>query len=127
MIRNLNAFMAGLWDWDILKGCFGETNIRPTDIDGCVERNGQTLVIEAKGPGKEIPRGQYIMYETWAKTGIFTIMIVWGDKEKPQELLIFRPDGRLVKKATDLMGFRQEVAYWYSWANNRKRGPYAAE
>ena len=43
-------FCAGLWDWGILNGCFGDTLIKPTDIDGFVERNGKFLFFETKSP-----------------------------------------------------------------------------
>jgi hypothetical protein len=39
-INKLDAYVAGLWDWVCLDGCFGDTKIRPTDIDGLVERRG---------------------------------------------------------------------------------------
>ena len=121
-IRNPIAFMAGIWDWNILRGCFGETKIRPTDIDGCVERNGHTLIIETKKPGVAIPRGQFIMYENWARTGVFTVIVVWGETDRPEAMMAFRPDGTIIpKKDVDLEGLRSLVAAWYAWANKRKR------
>jgi hypothetical protein len=122
MIRNPDKFMAGFWDWDILRGCFGFTKIKPTDIDGCVERNGQTLIIETKGPDVPIPQGQFIMFETWAKTGYFTILVVWGETDNPTHMMLFRPGGQVeVRKEAGLGEMRDFITRWFEWANTQQR------
>lgn len=123
MINNPKAFMAGVWNWNILKGCFGETKIRPTDIDGCVERNGQTLIIETKAPNVSVPMGQFMTYETWARSGLFTVIVVWGKTDNPTAMMVFNRDGIITPKAAvTLEQFRGFVAAWYAWANQQKRG-----
>ena len=122
MINNPKAFMAGLWNWDILKGCFGTNKIRPTDIDGCVERNGHTLVIEAKGPKVPLPVGQLLMFEAWAKTCYFTVIVVWGNPDLPEAMMVFMPGGEIrPKEPIDLAGFRKFTTEWYKWADAQKR------
>jgi hypothetical protein len=56
-IRNMSQYDRGIWDWSILDGCFGDTKISPTDIDGCIERKGRKLFLETKTPGNPIPYG----------------------------------------------------------------------
>ena len=92
-IKNLDKFIAGLWDWAILDGCFGNTQISPTDFDGFVERHGKCLILEAKSPGVSIPVGQMRAFKTLIGTGIFTIIIVWGEKNKPQEIQVMTRRG----------------------------------
>lgn len=38
-IHGSDRFLAGAWDWTVLDGCFGNTQIRPTDVDGMIERD----------------------------------------------------------------------------------------
>jgi hypothetical protein len=116
-INNIKSYVDNLWDWGILNGCFGNTNIKPTDIDGIVERNGEFLLLEAKSPHKEIPRGQQIMFNNLMKTGIFTIMVIWGNVNKPEEIQITNKLGIGEKEPCDLAKFRESVVRWFSYAN----------
>ena len=109
-------FCAGLWDWAILDGCFGETKIKPTDIDGFVERKGKFLAIETKAPEVEIPQGQEIMFKQMAKIGI-TVFVVWGTTNTPTKLKIFYKnmiDGPLDCNTEYL---RERVSNWFSFAD----------
>lgn len=118
-INNPAKFMEGIWDWKILNGCFDPTRITPTDIDGCVERNGHILVIEAKSPGVEIPTGQEIMFKNMTKTGKISVMVVWGETNKPEEMKLFSPFGEEEKKKVDISGFRERVTSWFKWADKQ--------
>lgn len=102
--------MKALWDWAILDGCFGTSNIHPTDMDGLVERKGKFLLIETKSPNKAVPEGQAIMFNHLLKTGVFTIIVVWGETDKPEYLLVWGSK----RQKTDLQGFRAEVIKWYN-------------
>ncbi len=108
-INNLTTFTNNLWDWKILDGCFGNTRIRPTDIDGLVERKGKFLLIEAKSINKGIDSGQAILFDNLIKTKVFTVIIVWGNPNDPKKLLKW---GKTVIN-TDLDGFRKVVEKWY--------------
>lgn len=112
-IRNIDHFVGALWDWAILDGCFGKTRIRPSDIDGYVERNGNFLVIEAKSHNKSLDAGQRISFTNMIKTGRFVVLIVWGETNKPEKMQIF-PDE--IKKAT-LADLRRMVSWWYKNAD----------
>lgn len=108
-IRNLQIYTQSLWDWGILKGCFGSTHIEPTDVDGLIERRGKFLLLEAKSPGKFIPKGQQIMFDNLLKTGIFTVLVIWGQPNKPEQMQVW---GQLPRPAS-LDTLRQEISKWY--------------
>lgn len=126
-IRDMRKFAASVWDWAILDGCFGDTKIRPTDIDGCIERNGQSLFIETKGSGVPVPEGQVIMFKNWVRTGVISVMVIWGETNKPEEMMMYTPFGEKKRHPIDLEGLRSVVARWFDWANKqtppRHRGP----
>jgi hypothetical protein len=117
-IRDLQRFVDALWDWGILDGCFGNTRIKPTDIDGLVERNGQFLLLEAKGPNAPIPYGQEITFKNLLKTGIFTVIVIWGNPGKPEHMQIYRPDCPAKKREAGLADLRRVVSEWYRCADS---------
>jgi hypothetical protein len=119
-INNPVAFCAGLWDWGILNGCFGDTMIKPTDVDGEVERHGLFLRFETKAPGANIPVGQDIMFRRLAKTGIFTVFVIWGNTNSPEEIQIYGKRGVHPKETCDLDKFRERVATWFDYADKHQ-------
>lgn len=109
--------MNNLWDWGILDGCFGDTKIKPTDIDGFIERNGFFLVIETKSPGVEVKLGQMITFKRMIDIGKFTILIIWGKPGKPEKMLL------MTRKITKeyhggVDELREIITQWFSYANN---------
>lgn len=116
-VNNDEAFLAGVWDWGILRGCFGETKIEPTDIDGLVERKGKFLLIEAKGSNADLKRGQRITFDALHKTGLFTILVVWGPKNQPERIELWTRHKKLMYDPANLDRFRSIVAWWYKWAD----------
>lgn len=123
-INNPDLYMAGVWDWKILDGCFGKTKIRPTDIDGFIERNGRCLYLETKRPGTNIPFGQRLTYHAWVRKGD-SVIVIWGEKDNPQSLQLFSPrhpppDGKEYKYA-DLDKLRELVRMWFDMA---ERNPF---
>lgn len=142
-IRNVGAYLKSLWDWGLLNGCFGSTRIKPTDIDGMVERNGQFLILEGK-PGtngaaldcRPIGDGQRILFDALQKTGLFTVLVIWGDAahfkvglclENVAGVHVEASDTAPVVVAmqiwpheripADLDAVRRFVASWFEWAN----------
>lgn len=81
-IENPNAFLASIWDWKPLRGCFPR-GIEPTDLDGWVEVGGYFFVLEGKAPDVPLKEGQRLAFERmhrWNQTvpGLFTIVVIWG-------------------------------------------------
>lgn len=122
-INNPDKYLAGIWDWAILDGCFGETRIKPTDIDGMVERNGNFLFLETKAPGVPLPQGQEISFKRLAEHPDTVVMVVWGEQNKPMQLKVYsrkHPDGKTIDADSDT--FRRFVRIWYERADKRKEG-----
>lgn len=116
-INNPEAFAAGLWDFAVLDGCFGEGRIRPTDVDFLVERNGHFLFVETKSPGVAVPEGQRIMLEKLAQIPAFAVIIVWGRPGEPSKLkLMWR--GRIWEKEdANLDILREWCSSWFRFAD----------
>lgn len=116
-IHNWDEYKSNLWDWGILRGCFGDTKIEPTDIDGFVERNGKFLVIETKAPGVEIKTGQMITFKRLIETGRFTVMIVWGEADSPQQIKLITSKATREYPDASLETMKTLVSKWFAWAN----------
>lgn len=98
-IENLDEFIENLWDWSFLERYLGGFGIRPTDLDGLVERNGNLLLLEAKSPTAKIPRGQRILFDrlVWAKCPHcereikkFDVLVIWGEPNQPEKMRMWR-------------------------------------
>lgn len=118
-INNIKQFMSSLWDWACLDGCFGDTNIRITDVDGLVERNGMYLLLEAKSPGVQIKKGQAIMYERLARLRCFTVLIVWGKANQPERIQVTSYKSSRTIENASIESLRGVVKEWYEWANSQ--------
>lgn len=117
-IEDPQRFLDGVWDWAILKGCFGDTKIMPTDVDGLVERNGLFLVLETKQSGAEVPQGQLITFQQLAKTGKFTIFIIWGKKHWPERIQFITRQRTHAPIGCNGFELLAHVKRWFEWANN---------
>lgn len=118
-IHDRDRYMAGIWDWAILDGCFGSTRIKPTDIDGLVERNEHFLFLETKSIGAQIPVGQERAFKALVKVAKATVIVVWGSQNNPVAYKFYNsqfPDGYMDNNAT-LQQFRNLVKAWFSVAN----------
>ncbi len=124
-IENERAYLDGVWDWAILDGCFGETRIKPTDIDGLVERNGHFLLLECKSSGVPVKMGQAMMLNRAVETGFFTAMIVWGSQNKPEKLQIISPKAALLIDPCNLETLRSYVSAWFQKVNQQRPGSIA--
>jgi len=116
-IKNQRSFERGIWDWEPLNGCFGDTKIRVTDLDGFVERKGSFLVLEAKGPGKDIPAGQRITFDALRETGRFTILIIWGPQNQPRRALLMTEHREYEYKNADWQTIQNIVSWWFEVAD----------
>lgn len=118
-IRNRESFDRAIWDWSILEGCFGDSRISPTDIDGCVERKGHKLFLETKRPGAPMPYGQKLFLRSLVDDG-HTVLIVWGEDDVPQSMKLITPFKQIEYKSTTLETLRQVVSQWFTWADGNE-------
>jgi hypothetical protein len=116
-INNPELYNDGFWDWAILDGCFGDTKIKPTDIDGCVERRGKVLFIETKHPGAKIPDGQKYTFQTLVGTGIASVLVVWGNRDQPEAIMEFHKNITRGPYPADIEKLRERISRWYKWAD----------
>lgn len=118
-INDPEKFCASLWDWGVLRGCFGDTKIEPTDIDGMVERHGQFLWFETKEPNVRIPDGQRITFTNAASTNFITVLVIWGHPGEPQKMHSWWRDREKTYENTSLDRLREFVSNWYDWADTQ--------
>ena len=84
-IRDRTRLAESLWDWEFLNECWGG-RIRPTDVDGVVERNGYFLFLEGKPAGGEITKGQEILFKKLTENfRSASVLILFGEPGFPQE------------------------------------------
>ncbi len=118
-INNPALFEKGFWDWSILDGCFGNTRIRPSDVDGMVERNGEFLAIETKGPGAPLPTGQFWMYCALAERPGMTVLILWGHPGRPEEMMVMDSYSTPKRIPCTLEDVREFVRNWFYIADSK--------
>jgi hypothetical protein len=118
-IQNAKLYMEGVWDWNILSGCFGNTKIEPTDIDGFVERKRKFLILETKKPGVPIKQGQWWTFNALINTGFFMVVIVWGQTNNPEEMQVLYPlpYKPTDKKKANINDLRKTVSWWFKYAD----------
>ncbi len=118
MIHNEEAFKNSIWNWDILKGCFSATKTAVMDIDGILERHNQFIVFETKSLNSTVSMGQQLTFEAMQRTGVFTVVIVWGKRNEPQFYKVFYSNGYTTDKMPcTLADMRALVDRWYKYAN----------
>ncbi len=78
----------GAVDWYWVNDAFEGSAISPMDIDGVIERHGNFLIIESKGHGVPVPKGQMITLERFYAFGCVTVLFVWG-KNVPRHYRIW--------------------------------------
>lgn len=116
-INNPDEYWDNLWDWAILRGCFGSTRIEPTDIDGFVERNGKFLTIETKSPGVEVKTGQMITFKHLIGLGCFTVLIVWGERNNPERMTLMTSKATIEYENASVEKLRWVVSEWFRYAD----------
>lgn len=112
-ITNKDKYRDAAWDWGILMDCFGDGNIRPSDIDGIVEKNHHFLFIEAKPRDKEIATGQAILFQHLARLPRVTVLILWGNVDDPT---VMETVGLARPQSCSLEDVRHFCGVWYSHA-----------
>jgi hypothetical protein len=114
-INNFEHLQNSVWDWAILNGCFGESKIKVSDIDGIVESKGKFIIFECKfRPSDPIPTGQELMIKALTASKLFTVVVLWGDKT-PEQMKVYYPNGLVTdKRQVNLGDLRDIVTRWYN-------------
>jgi len=86
-IRSRETVAERLWDWGFLNAAF-PGQIRPMDLDGIVEKNGQFLVLEGKPLGHSLPTGQKITLEKMAAKDDFCVVVLFGEPGQPEQMKV---------------------------------------
>lgn len=117
-IRNIDNYQESFWDWSFLNDVF-KYNIRVSDIDGVVERNGKFLYIETKRPNADIPTGQKKLHDAWVGQGS-TIITIWGYENDPQYAEVRTPKTKDPIKIDNctLDRIKKIVSDWFIWADS---------
>ncbi len=110
------------WNWSWIDGCFGITNISPTDIDAVIERNGRILVIETKHLNEELPTGQQLLFEQFSRKAGVVVVVLWGNRDMPEYLQVCTGGVWGAMRPTDKDSFRRGVQRWFETAEQLKRG-----
>lgn len=113
-IRDLDKYVARLWNWAFLDNCFGATRIRVTDLDGLVEHHDCFLFIEAKGIGAQVPRGQQRLFNALKRRGD-AVLILWGDPGEPR-LMSWWPKPSRPCTTEEVQA---EVSRWFAWSERK--------
>ncbi len=103
------------WDWSFLNGCFGH-NIRPSDVDGIVERNGHILVIEGKATDGAYGVAQRRLYEALRSRGI-EVLVLWGDPEVEPPVISYMQDFPHPRLPATVETVQRFVRDWYQQAD----------
>lgn len=100
-----------------------ENNIRVSDIDGVIERNGNLFVLETKSPGASVPLGQKIMFENMWKAGYAHILILWGEDNKYTRARYYKRGESpvdIVLQEDSTSFIRTVIQDWYAWCNKEE-------
>ena len=120
-IRNPGLYHSSFWDWSPFNDCFCN-GIQISDIDGEVERNGYFLRIETKHPSGDVPTGQHRLFLALQRTQVFTILVVWGQKNRPERGLIYTKSGdRKLVNSFDFEAMHFYIKRWFAWANRQPK------
>nr|AGC72350.1 single-stranded DNA-binding protein [uncultured bacterium A1Q1_fos_2004] len=123
-INSAHRYLQGVWDWAILDGCFGDSKIKPMDIDGYIERRGHKFFLECKAPGVEPSYAQYTALRSLVSDG-HAVMMLWGRRDQPEKLRLMAGKCDRVEEDIDLGRVRQIISDWYQWADRTPRQPTA--
>lgn len=103
----------GVFDWEYLKGIWGRT-IEPMDFDCVIEKGGEFLLIETKGPKGNLEDGHQRTFRWILEDPKWTVMVVYGKlPDEVEELFVYNRRSLLrhIKPACAL-DVRKECQKW---------------
>lgn len=119
-LRSRDAYRDAAWDWSVLNGCFGN-GIKPSDIDGMVERRGNFLFLEAKPVEGTMSAGQRIALTQLSCKPQVSVLVFCGDHttDPPTvtEITVIRGgiERKIVPASLEML--RDTIARWYRSVN----------
>ena len=90
-IRSLKGFLSGTWDLSLFKEAFPLRN-RLSDVDGSIELNGHTLVLEFKQSNRAMTSGQVMKAIRQAKHSNICTLFIFGKTNNPVGYKLFTPN-----------------------------------
>ena len=120
-LRDRDAYRDAAWDWSIFNGCFGG-KIRPSDIDGVVERKGHFLFLEAKAKRGRMGVGQEILLRRLSGLPRCVVLVMYGDNDNPESMQLIRGGNVERRQPCDLDIVRMFVEAWYDAADSQPEG-----
>lgn len=123
IIRSREKLNESVVHWKFLDDCF-PGKVRPTDIDGMIERNNHFLMLEQKSDEKEfIPDGQHILYRNFSTKKNCKVIVFWGKMKDniPVEIsqIIIYEDGNQDwdSEPPSMLRFKKLIQDWWREAN----------
>ena len=108
----------------MLDGCFGNTNVKASDIDGYIHQNGCVLFLEKKFPNGWLDEPQIRAIYTLVKQGN-SFIVIWCEQADGSDISLMRVFGienfnSETRQPAKLQDFRAAVQQW--WHNVYKPG-----
>jgi hypothetical protein len=113
------CYIKQLPSWDDLIECF-PGKIKPTDIDGMVEINGNFLFLEEKSAGATVSDAQGLALRLLAMTADVTVAVFRPGKTSDLEVLIY--DGFPPYNGYQPYSRQQFKNWLHAWAEAASRG-----
>ena len=114
-------------NWNVFNDCFTGTNIKISDVDGVVERNGHFLFMEVKQNTKNIRLGQRILYERLTdNTDHISVLLLYAQNVSSdmdiQEYAVFR-NGEMTQDwtPTNTEQMKGYVSAWFQRVSNQSK------
>lgn len=126
VLKSLTNYDNSLWDWDIVNDVL-PGRIRMSDVEGIVEISDQFLLVEGKFPGTAIPEGQARLHAALRRTGVFTVVYIWGKKTDDERYItqvermrVDDANGTGIAKPATTEDFRRVVSRWVDRVQPKK-------
>jgi hypothetical protein len=104
-------------DWSMLNGCFGDTRVSASDLDGWIHQNGRVLFLEKKFPNGDIDERLKRTIGSLVQQGN-SMIVIWceepdgSDISKMRVFNVIGYDSKFRVDAT-LADFRMAVQTWW--------------
>jgi len=121
-LRNRDQYRDRAPDWSPLNACFGNSGIRPSDLDGMIERNGYFLFLESKPlDGVMFPKtGQRLALMRLDRMPGALVVVLRGWPGPEMKIFTFRQAEQMTMTLPQVQCY---VRGWFTWASLGPPGP----